>query len=336
MRFSSKDLADFYYKFGTMLEAGVPIRAALASLQASGPRSMRAAIKLLGERVEQGIPVHEAAAEYARRGFPDIDLHSLAASAKSGALDVGLLSLARYHESLARARRKLLAASVFPAVILIAAAFIAHLPAFVLGVLGQNNYGTADYLRDTVGFLILLALIGFGVAWGVRTALKTPRLALGMDRFIRWLPLIGRARFDYVLSQWIASIRLMLKAGFGVISAMEFSSRNIGSPILEHAYDQAQPLIDSQMEVSRALETTGAFPDEFIQFWATGEQSGRLDDMLDRLARIYEERWRQSLEHLSAWLPRFGYVLVCAYILFEMAILMGPIIRMYTGMLEGQ
>jgi len=330
MRFSSSDLAAFYYKFGTMLQAGVPIRSALVSLQKSGPRSMRAAIAFLGERVEHGDPIHEAMAEYPRRRFPSLDQHTLAASGKSGAIDVGLLSLASYYENLARARRKLISASMFPGIILTAAVFIAHLPAFVLGVLGQREYGMADYMRDTVGFLVLLVVGIWLVLWLVRWALKTPLLAVRTDGFIRSLPLVGRVRFDYTLSQWISSIRLMLKAGFGVIAALEFSSRTVDSPLLEHAYQRARPLIDSQMEVSRALEASGVFPDDLIQFWATGEQSGHLDDMLDRMAKLYEERWRQSLETLSAWLPRIAYGLVCVYIIFQMSNLVGSIVRTYS------
>jgi type IV pilus assembly protein PilC len=330
MRFSSSDLAAFYYKFGTMLQAGVPIRSALVSLQKSGPRSMRAAVAFLGERVERGDPVHEAIAEYPRRRFPNLDQHALAASGTSGALDVGLLSLAGYYENLARARRRLISASIFPAVILTAAVFIAHLPMFVLGVLGQREYGTVDYVRDTFGFLALLVLGSWLVLWLVRWALKNPRLAVRTDGFIRSLPLVGRVRFDYTLSQWISSIRLMLKAGFGVITALEFSSRSVDSPLLEHAYQQARPLIDSQMEVSRALEASGVFPDDVIQFWTTGEQSGRLDDMLDRLAKLYEERWRQSLEALSTWLPRIAYALVCVYIIFQMSNMIGSIVRTYS------
>jgi type II secretory pathway component PulF len=247
---------------------------------------------------------------------------------------VGLLSLGNYYENVARARRKLISASMFPALILLAAVFVSHLPAFVAGALGQGNYGLPEYLRDTVGFLILLVLAGGVVHWLIRTALKTPKLDLIMDRFIRFVPLVGRVRFDYALSQWISSVRLMLKAGFGVVSALEYSSKTINNPQIAHAYDVARPLIDSQLEVSHALQASGVFPEQLIQFWETGEQSGRLDDMLDRLAQYYEERWHQSLDLLSSWLPRIAYGLVCVYMIFQMANLLGPLIGAYSEALQ--
>jgi type IV pilus assembly protein PilC len=334
MKPTSKDLAVLYYQLGTMLQAGVSILSALTSLQETGPRPLRKTIAFLGERVQEGEPLHQAVAENPRCRFARLDQHTLAVSEQSGTLDVGLLSLGNYYENLARARRKLMSASMFPALILMVAVFVSHLPALVAGAMGQGNYSLPEYLRDTVGFLILLVLAGGVISWLIRTALKTPKLDLVMDRFIRFLPLVGRVRFDYALSQWISSVRLMLKAGFGVVAALEYSSKTINSPQIAHAYDIARPLIDSQLEVSRALQATGVFPEHLIQFWATGEQSGRLDDMLDRLAQYYEERWRHSLDLLSSWLPRIAYGLVCVYMIFQIANLLGPLMGAYTDALQ--
>ena len=334
MKPSSKDLAVFYYQLGTMLQAGVSIRSALTSLQKTGPRPLRKGVAYLGERVQEGEPLHQAVAENPRCRFARLDQHTLAVSEQSGAMDVGLLSLANYYENLARARRKMISASMFPALILMVAVFVSHLPALVAGALGQGNYGLPEYLRDTVGFLILLILAAFVLCWLIRTALKTPKVDLAVDQFIRLLPVVGRVRFDYALSQWVSSIRLMLKAGFGVVPALEFSSKTINSPRIARAYDVARPLIDSQLEVSRALQASGVFPEHLIQFWATGEQSGRLDDMLDRLAVHYEERWRHSLDLLSSWLPRIAYGLVCIYMIFQMANLIGPLLGAYSEALQ--
>ena len=334
MKASTKDLAAFYYQFGTMLQAGVPIRTALTSLQATGPRSLRRTIAFLSGRINEGDPLHQAAAECPRFRFARLDQHTLSVSEQSGALDVGLLSLSNYYENLARARRKIVSASMFPALILFVAVFVSHLPALVTGWMGQGNYGLPEYLRDTVGFLILLVVVSYIVCALVRNALKTPKLDVIVDRFIRAVPVLGHVRFEYALSQWVSSIRLMLKAGFGVIPALEFSSKTINSPQIARAYEQARPLIDSQLEVSRALEATRVFPEHLIQFWATGEQSGRLDDMFDRLAQYYEERWRHSLDLLTSWLPRIAYGLVCVYMIFQMVNMLGPLVSAYSEALQ--
>jgi len=98
------------------------------------------------------------------------------------------------------------------------------------------------------------------------------------------------------------------------VDALKSASRMAHCPLIADAYNRIAPLIGGQLDVSQALASAGVFPDELIQVWATGEQSGRMDETLDRLARFYEERWRRSLDQVVTWLPRIAYVLVMSYI----------------------
>jgi type II secretory pathway component PulF len=142
----------------------------------------------------------------------------------------------------------------------------------------------------------------------VRWSFRVPGLNLLMDRLLLTVPVLGRLRFDYALSQWVSSIRLMLRAGISIVPALEYASRTVPSPLIADAYQRAAPLVGGQLDVSQALASTGVFPEELIQFWATGEESGKMDEMLDRLARFYEERWRNSLDQTAIWLPRIVYL----------------------------
>ena len=333
MRNSSKILAEFYYQFGTMIQAGVSVQKALATLKGSAPKPLRATLAAVAEAVDRGEPFHQAIAAYPKL-FTAIDRQTLAVSEQSGAFDVGLLALGQYHDARAKARGRIKSAMLFPVTLLTAAVFISHFPALLLGMLGQSTYSVANYLFDTVGFLLLVVVIG-GLGWRwINRLLQTPGLNVRADRVLRAIPLFGRLRFDYALSQWISSIRLMLNAGFAIFEALDYASRTTTSPLIADAYQQARPLIHGQTAVSAALQSTGVFPDQVIQFWATGEQSGRLDEMLDRLAKQAEERWRESLDHLTAWLPRIAYGLVSLYIIFQIARLLAPVASFYQELLQ--
>ena len=313
MRFASKDLAVFYYQLGTLIQAGLPIQSALVSTCNTAPRSMRSAVRELSDAVNQGTPLHEAMEKHGRR-FDPLDVHSIRMTERSGALDIGLLSLSQYYESRAAARRKLVAGSLYPVLLLTVAVFIIRFPAFFLGALGGKPYTMLDYLRDTVGRLAGLALIGWGAAWLFRWLLTVPGLNVTIDRLLLAVPVMGRLRFDYALSQWVSSIRLMLAAGIGIVDALKSASNTVHSPLIADGYRRAAPLINSQMDVSQALASTGVFPDHLIQFWMTGEKSGRMDEMLDRLSKFYEDRWRHSLDQTVTWLPRIAYALVMFYV----------------------
>jgi len=314
MRFSSQNLAAFYYQLGTLVQAGVPIQNALASSRKTAPRAMRTAVAQLSASVNDGTSLHEAMEKCGKR-FADLDRHGIDMSERSGALDVGLLSLSKYYETRAAARRKLLGGFVFPAGLLVAAVFIGNFGAFFLGTRDGKSYTMPDYLWDTVGLLGRLTVVGWLAVLLVRWSFRVPGLNLVMDRLLQWVPVFGRLRFDYALSQWVSSIRLMLTAGIGIVPALEYASRTVHSPLIADAYRRAAPLIAGQLEVSQALASTNVFPDELIQFWATGEESGKMDDMLTRLARFYEERWQRSLDLVIAWLPRIAYALVSCYII---------------------
>ncbi len=331
--FSAKHLAAFYYQFGTMLQAGVPILRAFETLRKAAPGPMRGLVVRLAERVRSGLTLQDAL-ESDRGRFAPMDLHVLGIGERSGALDTCLLSLSSYYDNRAKARSRMLSASTFPMVLLVAAVFISRFPALFLGELGSKPYTTLHYLRDTAGFLVIAFAVGW-LAWRlIRALLNSPLTSMAADQFLCHLPVFGRLRFDYALSQWLSSMRLMLNAGYGIVQAMDHAGQVTASPWITNACGRAQTLVQEGLAVSQALRSTGAFPEELLQFWATGEESGRMDEMLDRLARQYEERWRRSLDVLATWLPRFAYAAVGVFIIFQMISLLGPIIAAYSEALQ--
>jgi general secretion pathway protein F len=333
VRFSSKNLAAFYYQLGTLVQAGVPIQGALRSIRKAAPRAMRSTVAELSDLVNGGIPVHEAMERCGQR-FAPLDKHALDMSGRSGALDIGLLSLSKYYESRAAARNKLLAGSIYPAVLLLVAVFGSRFPSFFLGAAGGKPYTMLDYLRDTAGVLGGLVLIVGGAVWLVRRSLSVPGLNVAVDRLLRAVPVLGGLRFDYALVRWVSSIRLMLRAGIGIVPALEYASRTADSPLIAHGYAKAAPLIGSELQVSQALATTDVFPEYLIQFWATGEQSGRLDDMLERLEKYYEDRWRRSLDQTVTWLPRIAYALVALYVAHTILSMYNSYFHQYDELLK--
>jgi len=329
MRFSSKNLSVFYYQLGTLVQAGLPIQRALASARNTSPRSLRSTVAELSVVVNDGIPLHEAMERCGTR-FASLDRHSISVTERTGALDIGLLSLSKYYETRSAARRKLINGSLYPAFVLTAGVFIPPLPALFLGKITMG-----DYLWYTVGSLVGLTVTVWLLSLLLRWLLTVRGLNVLMDRLLLALPVLGRLRFDYALSQWISSIRLMLAAGIGVVDALAAASRTVPSPLLADAYKKAAPLIGGQLEVSQALASTGVFPVEMIQFWATGEQSGRMDEMLDHLAKFYEERWSNSLDQVVIWLPRIAYFLVMLYMAWQILTLATAYFNTYNTILGG-
>ena len=333
MRFSSKNLAAFYYQLGTLIQAGMPIQKAVVSMRNTSPRAMRSAVTALAAAVDGGAPLHEAM-ELCGNRFPQLERHTINMTERTGALDIGLLSLSRYYENRAAARSKLIAGSIYPVLLMTAGVFVANAPAFIMSVRNGKPYTALNYLWDTAGLLVRLVLVCWGAVFLLRWSLTVPRLNVTVDRLLKSVPVFGRLRFDYALSQWVSSIRLMLAAGIGIVDALKSASQMVHCPLIADAYERAAPLIGGQLDVSQALASTHVFPDELIQFWATGEQSGKMDEMLDRLAKFYEERWRRSLDQVVTWLPRIAYALVALYMVCQIFSIFGSYMNTYNDLLK--
>jgi type II secretory pathway component PulF len=316
MAFSSKNLALFYSQLATLIDAGVPVQQALESMSKSAPKSLIPTVLSVKKRVCEGEPIHEALA-FHEKLFSPLDLHLITITNQSGALDVGLRSLSEFHERQSEARSKIYSASLLPLLVFIAAIFIVPLPKFILGVMSGGEYTALYYLRDTVGFLILLCLVIFILSQTTQILLRRPGVNLILDRLFSLVPLCGKFRSALGLSRWLQSLRLLLRAGYGVVQALEFSCRCSSLPSIEKACQKTCQAVSGGTLVSQALESTNTFPPTLIQLWATGEQSGRMDEMLDKLVEIYENEWKRNLQHLTEWLPRLIYGLVSLFILFQ-------------------
>ena len=333
VRFSSKNLAAFYYQLGTLVQAGLPIQNALLSTRGQRPGRCDPPWRCCPIASTKACRCTRRWKRCGQR-FAPLDKHALDVSGRSGALDVGLLSLSKYYETRAAARNKLIAGSMYPVLLLTVAVFGCHFPSFFLGAANGKPYTMLDYGRDTAGVLGGLVLIGGGALWLLRWSLQVPGLNVTVDRLLRAVPVLGRLRFDYALVRWVSSIRLMLRAGIGIVPALEYASRTVDSPLIAYGYKKAAPLIGTELQVSQALATTDVFPEYLVQFWATGEQSGRMDDMLDRLEAYYEDRWRRSLDQTVTWLPRIAYLFVVLYTAYQILSMYNSYFNQYNELLK--
>jgi type II secretory pathway component PulF len=331
--FSSKNLTVFYAHLATMLDAGLPIERALSTLIKTSPRAMHASINELIQTVRRGAPLSEGLLTCGKN-FPEIDRQTLVICEKSGSIERGLASLADYHEKKMQARNKVISSSTYPFLLLVVGIFISRVPDLILGWMGKINYTMFNYLRDTLGVLILFALFVYLIVWLFRTGFKVPGLNVTLDKIVRFIPGYGSFQMDYTLSRWTSCIRLMLNAGYGVVEALDISTKLVASPMIAYAYSKAKPLINNPMNVSRAFEETGLFRPILVQFWSTGEESGKIDDMLVKLTEHFEYEWRRSLDNLTAWIPRILYAVILLILAMQILRMAAEIAGSYQSIIE--
>lgn len=302
---SARQRSQFYRSLGQLLSAGV------AAVQALQTLRVRAAAD-----IERGATLHEALARWGQ--LPASEVQLLELGERSGRLDVVLGELAEYAQTLHRMQRRLISGLILPASVLAVAAFVVPLPAwFATG-------DSAAYWMSSVGFLALvagsIALIGFVVV-------RLP--AAARDRLLRAVPVVGGAWRQFQLWRVARGLEMLLGAGLGILPALRAVAEVCPSPPLASALRAAADAAEKRgASVSASLENSRQVPAEWTALWAVGEQSGRLDEMLQRLACAAAYRLEERLQWVGRVVPWVVYALVSLYLIVQIFALAGRYVQL--------
>jgi type II secretory pathway component PulF len=295
------DLALLSSQCAVMLEAGVPIVAALELLADNNSKvRLRNGLQQAVGVVRDGGSLHEGLTQ--SRLFPGVYLDMIRAAETGGTLARTMKQLATYLDRECEMRGKLQKALAYPAFLVVLSLgvvtflLVAIIPRFthILANLGvQLPWPTRALIAlskvVTRGWPLLLLLAVGGIA-AVAWAVRDPRARARLDAALLRLPLLGElvaknalARMTYVLSS-------LLSAGIPLAEAMAVSASTAGNRSLAAALARARREILTGASISEALATTGAFPPLVIQMVVIGESAGNLDMVLARVCDLYDQQ----------------------------------------------
>ena len=110
------------------------------------------------------------------------------------------------------------------------------------------------------------------------------------------------------------ALEALISAGVSVVEAWDLAAAVSGSPDLRRTVRDWRPDVLAGLTPSEAINTSGKFPDLFANQYAAGEVSGKLDDVLRRLHKYYQEEGSRKLHILAQWLPRVVYLMIMLWI----------------------
>ncbi|MBI5691410.1 MAG: type II secretion system F family protein [Verrucomicrobia bacterium] len=309
---SLRHRAAFYRSLSQLLSAGAPVAPALefglghlpARQRSAGGAILRASLGR-GEALSRGLRDSGM--------FPPAHVELLALAEKSGHGDRLLGELADFTDEIIEMRRDTLGGLALPAAYFLAAAFIAPVPALVLGG------SLARYLISSLGTVAAFAALVGALALLFRRA---PGNLL--DRVLRPVPYLGTTWREFELWQLNRTLALLAHTSIGVIDAVRFSASGCRSSRLALALRLSADEADRRgVPLSPLLRASGEFPLEMLALWHTGEQSGRLGETFQNLARHYGASFRHRLRTLVSWTPRLAYAAVAVYLVWKILQLAG-------------
>jgi type II secretory pathway component PulF len=306
MNYSEK--ARMFRDLAQLIRSGVPFPKAINTLARHARGSQASVLHGISRRIEAGDRVAEAIEAQSGR-LDTLEIGIIAAADSSGTLDKGLTLCAEYYESLAIARRDIRTRLAYPLFILHFAALTGALP-LAFGEKGD------------VGVAIRAALFGIGFIWlliGIIIAASKMLVAAArgssfFDSILRNLPVIGTLRRAFAMSRFCAAYNMQLDAGINVYSSLDASARASGSAVVSDAAVKAARVVSDGASVADGIAPTGAFPEPVVRAFLIGEQTGRLDQELARLAAEYRESALRRLATITEWFPRIVYIGIALYI----------------------
>lgn len=173
---------------------------------------------------------------------------------------------------------------------------------------------------------LLLAMAAAAVT-GVWLALRTRRGRRQWHRLVLRLPVIGVMARKQVISRIAFLIATLTKSGIPFLQAVEIASRSTGNLVVREALEAVAQSVRAGREIGPAMEDSRAFPPSVIQIFAVGQESGQLDEMLQRLAEDYDRQVARTSERLTAVLEPVLILVLAVFVGFILFATVLPILE---------
>lgn len=316
----------FSQELAALLKAGLPLFQALdVMLERQKDDLFRRSLTAVRERVKGGTALSEAFRAEGQR-YPPIFAASLVAGERSGSLETVLRRFVQYERLTTSLRKKAVAASIYPAVLMtLMAGLVTVLLLKVIPAFEGFYEGFDAKLPATTLFLIAVssAVRGYFVwivlavaAAAITTTLWLRRPGSGevVDRALLRLPFFGGMMRMYATSQLARTLSTLLTGGLPLLNAMEVASQSVGNRAMSAALRQAAPHIREGRSLMTALESTGLLENVALEMVKVGEQTGALADMLTAVSEFFDEELETRIAAVMALIEPVMLVLMAVVV----------------------
>ncbi len=340
------DLVVFTRQLATMIDAGLAMVQSLQALaEQTTNKVMRDTIKDVCARVEGGDSFSEALKKHPKV-FIKLYVAMVGAGERGGLLAEILARLATYLENTARLRKKVKSAMMYPAAVTTIAIgitiflLIKVVPVFaeVYRGFGSKLPGPTQALIDLSNFVksyilyILPAMVGLVYGWLAYIKTKTGREF--WDRTRLRMPIFGVIAHKICLARFTRTFASLIRSGVPILEVLGIVSNTVGNVIMEKAVRTAAGDIERGESISTALAKHPIFPSMIIRMITAGEQTGKIEQMLERISDFLDEEVETTLSGLTSLIEPLlivflgftvGGIAICMFLpIFKMSEIINP------------
>ena len=309
------DIAMFSRQICTMLGAGVPIIQAIELLSGSHEKGkMRELLGNIANEVGGGVPLSQALAKYPQY-FNSLYCDLVSAGEQSGALETIYDRIATYQEKNELLKSKIKKALMYPTVVVIVAiavtaillmfvvpqfedifaGFGAELPSFTQFVVNLSRWLKSNWIIPFFGIVALVIVIK-------HCLVRFPKFKDFLDIASLKLPVVGPILRKASLARFSSTLSTTFAAGIPLVDALVSAAGASGNALYREAVMDVRNEVMAGMQMHMAMRTTMVFPDMLTQMVMIGEEAGSIDEMLAKIAGIYQQEVDDAVDGLSSML----------------------------------
>ena len=311
----SADISLFTRQMATMMKAGVPL---VQSFDIVADGSDNAKLKVLIREIRTDVAAGNSFASSIKKHpqyFDDLFCNLVDSGEQSGALETMLERIATYKEKTETLKGKIKKAMFYPIAVIVVAfvvsgillikvvpqfeqifqSFGAELPVFTQMVVNLSKAVQAYWFVFVIA--VLAAITGFGYAYN-----RSLQMRNAIDRLSLKVPVIGNILNKSAVARFARTLSTTFAAGVPLVDALTSVAGATGNVVYSDATLRVRDDVSGGQQLNFAMRNTGVFPNMVVQMTSIGEESGALDDMLDKAASYYEEQVDNAVDALTSLL----------------------------------
>ena len=337
-RVKVRDLAAFTRQFSTLLKSGIQLAEAMRALvEQCTDRDLEKVLRNVKEDITGGASLAESLARHPRY-FSDFYVNMVKAGEASGDLDAVLTRVADYLQKQASIRGKVAAAVTYPLVmIVVGACVVIFLMSYVVPKItevikqrGGPLPWVTELLMAVSGFfqnywwMLLIAIAGATLL--LRGVLATERGRLRWDSMLLKLPIFGPLFTRQAISRFAVTFATLLKSGLPALDSLQIVALVVNNARLKQVIHDIHGRIVEGADIATPIKKSKVFPPMIGYMVAVGEQSGELEEILDRISESYEEEIDLAIQRLTALIEPVIILLLAVVVGFIIAAVLLPLL----------
>ncbi len=330
----AEDLAIFTKQFSVMLEAGMPLVQSMGILaEQQENETMKKTLNSIKDDVEGGATLADAMRKHPKV-FDNLFVNMISAGEAGGILDIILQRLSVFVEKIVKLRRALISASVNPVIVItVAAGIVVAILVFVIPTFAElfKNMnaalplptrivmGISDFLvAYTPGIIVVAVALGVGF----QRYYATESGKFNVDGLTLKIPIFGAVIQKIIIARFSRTLGTLLSSGISILEALDITARTAGNMVVQKALLNARMEVQEGKTLVEPIQRAQMFPPMVVQMIGVGEETGELDQMLQKLADFYEDE-------ADAAIANFLTLIEPLLIVFLGGVIGGIVIAMY-------